>query len=270
MTQDIAEPGSPEPGPDTFDFEAWLDDKSTFPVFDHTAYVDQRSGSELARVYEEIEELVSEQTDLEKRIEARTQKPTNAFVDGLLDSMLDEREKIDVSLQELLERSDALKEKIRASSLTLVFQVKTPEEMGSITREATREFHKTSKQYAKGGNEDDLDYITARSRYLLTAQIAHFCTGMKMPDGREVPSPSRQGAEKLLASLITSEMLRLMESVATGLSASQDWADKLDAGFPGRGADVEDVELDQDGAEDGEVVGSSTLDDADRQALGLG
>lgn len=269
MTQDIAEPGSPEPGPDTFDFDAWLDDRSTFPVFEHTAYVDQKSGAQLARVYEEVEGLVAEQTALDKQIQQRNQEGSNSFVDVQLDRMLDNREQIDVRLGELMEQRDVLQKAIKASALTLVFQVKTPEELGSVTREATREFHKANKQWANGGKEDDADYITARMRSMLVAQVAHFCTGMKLADGREVPKPTAANAEKLLRRLISSELMRFMQSLTEGLSASQEWADKLDAGFPGGGADVEEVGLDQDGSEGGEVVGAASDDDADRPSFGV-
>lgn len=269
MTQDIAEPGVPEPGPDTFDFEAWLEGESTFPVFDHTAYLDQRSGAELGRVLDELEEAIEEQTGLEKRIEIRNQKISNSFVDTELDDMLSERETIEVRVKELLDRRDQLQEQIKKSAVTLTFQVKTPEELGSVTREATRQFYKECKQY-KGVSDDDLDHITARSRYTLAYQIAHFCTGMLLHrDGRKVPSPNRQGASAFIGKLISSEMMRLMESVGIGLSASQAWADKLDAGFPGGGPDVEDVSLDKDGPEGGEVLGFAPLDDAARAAVGL-
>jgi hypothetical protein len=269
MTQDNSVPGNPEPGPDNFNFEDYLEGVSTFPVFDHVAYLDQRSGAELARVLDELEEVIGEQEELDKRIEARTQQSTNSFVDAALDSMLEERENLNGHIEKLLARRDKLTEKIKTSALKLLFQVKTPEELGTVTREATRQFHKEN-QHFKNASDDDLDYITARSRYLLTAQIAHFCTGMTLPDGRNVPPPTRQGAEKLLGSLISSEMMRLMESVGTGLSASQDWADKLDAGFPGRGSDVEEERLAEDRAEGGEVVGPAPSHDDHREALGLG
>lgn len=269
MTQDTTAPGSPEPGPDTFDFEAYLDGVSTFPVFKHTSFLDQRSGAELGQVLEELEEVVAEQAALDKRIEQHVQRTANAFVDAALDEMREERDRIDRRLAALIKKQEGLVEKIKASAITLTFQVKTPEELGSVTREATREFHKNNPQYKKA-SDDDLDYVTARSRYQLAYQIAHFCTGMSLPDGRNVPPPNRQGAEKLLGSLISSEMMRLMESVGTGLSASQDWAEKLDAGFPGGGADVEEVGVDQDRAEGGEVVGPSPADDAHREAVGLG
>lgn len=270
MTQDIAEPGSPEPGPDTFDFEAWLDEKSTFPVFDHIAYVDQKSGAKLAALYDEVEELVAEQGALDKQIQQRNQDNSISFVDMQLDRMLADRERIDERLTELMDQRDGLQTAIKESAITLTFQVKTPEELGTVTREATREFHKSNKQWANGGKEDDADYVTARMRHLLVAQVVHFCTGMKLSTGREVAPPTKAGAEKLLRLLISSELVRFMESIATGLSASQEWADKLDAGFPGGSADVENVELDQDGAQGGEVVGAAPDDNADRQALDLG
>jgi hypothetical protein len=87
--------------------------------------------------------------------------------------------------------------------------------------------------------------------------------------GREVPPPTHRGAEKLIMSLISSEMMRLMESIATGLSASQEWAEKLDAGFPGGSPDVEDLSLDSYRPEGGEGVESAPAHDADRQALGM-
>lgn len=269
MTQDTTVPGSPEPGPDTFNFEDYLEGISTFPVFDHTAYLDQRSGAELGKVFEEIEGILGEQADLDKRIERRLQQSANSFVDAALDDMQEQRVELEKRLKDLLDQRDVLNEKIKTSALVLTFQVKTPEELGTVSREATRQFHKENTKYHKNASEDDLDYMTARSRYMLTAQIAHFCTGMRLSDGRQVPPPTRQGANKLLGSLISSEMMRLMESVSTGLSASQEWASKLDAGFPGRGPDMEDVSLGPDGSEGGEVVGLAPVDDADREALGV-
>lgn len=262
-------PGSPEPGPDTFDFEAWLEGESTFPVFEHTAYLDQRSGAELGRVEDELEELVLQQQALDKKIEIRGQQSGNAFVDAGLDSMLEDRRELDEQMQKLLDRREELSKAIRSSAITLTFQVKTPEELGTVNRDATRQFHKDHPQF-KGADDNNLEYITARSRYTLAAQIAHFCTGMKLHrDGRTVPSPTQKGADALIGRLISSEFMRLMESIANGLSASQDWANKLDAGFPGGGPDVEDLSLDQDGVEGGEVVGASSSDDADRPAFGL-
>lgn len=268
MTQNTTVPGHPEPGPDTFSFEDYLEGVSTFPTFEHTAYLDQKSGSEYAQILEEMDLLIEEQDVLDKRIATRTQQTSNSFVDATLDSMLEDRERVEGRLRELNSVAQELSEKIKSSGITLTFQVKTPEELGSITREATRQFHKENTKF-KNASDDDLDYVTARSRYMLTAQIAHFCTRVTLPGGRVVPPPTRQAAELLLSKLISSEMMRLMESVGTGLSASQDWANKLDAGFPGRSADVEDVSLDQDGPEDGEVVGAAAAHDVDREALGV-
>jgi hypothetical protein len=269
--QDIAtESGAPEPGPDNFDFEAWLEGESTFPEFKHTAYLDQRSGAELARVLEELEEVAQEVTGLEKRIEIRNQQSASAFVDTELDGLVERRDALGMRVKELEAWRDQLQDQIFKSAVTLTFQVKTPEELGTVTRDATREFYKEHPKF-KGVKEDDLDHITARTRFMLAAQIAHFCSGMVLHrDNRKVPPPTRKGANAFLGKLISSELMRLMESVGTGLSASQEWANKLDAGFPGGSPDVENVSLDQDGAERGEVLGSAAADDADRAPVGLG
>lgn len=262
MTQDIAEPGIPEPGPDTFDFDDYLEGKSTFPTFKHTAYLDQEAGSKLGVVLDELEALVERQTQTERRIKTRTEESSNAFVDPLLDELMEEREEISALITEALAQRDELNKTIVDSALTLIFQVKTAEELGTVTREATRKFRKENPQY-KNADENDLDYLTARSRYTVTAQIAHFCTEMLDAKGRKAPAPTQQQADSLLTRLISSEMMRLMESVGTGLSASRDWAAKIDAGFPGGGSDVEDLSLDQVIAEDGESLERATTDDAD-------
>lgn len=268
--QDISSvPGNPEPGPDNFDFEAWLEGEATFPVFTHTAYLNQLAGAELARVEEELEELASEQMNLDKRIEVHGQQSATAFVDIDRDRLLAERDQLEAHLVKLTAKREELREAILKSAITFTFQVKTPEELGRVTREATRKFHQENTQF-KGAKEDDLDYITARSRYMLAAQIAHFCTEMLLhKDGRRVPPPSLSGANAFLGKLISSEMMRLMEAVGTGLNAAQDWADKIDAGFPGGGSDVEEVRLDQNGAEGGEVLGLASADDADGRTVGL-
>lgn len=266
MTQDIAEPGIPEPGPDNFSFEDYLEGNSTFPTFEHTAYLDQKSGSELGEVYGDLEALSNRLFEVEGQIRKRNETSANSFVDSVLDDLTEQRSELEKQIEELTARAEDLKAKVIKSAMTLVFQVKTPEELGTVTRDATRQFHKENPQY-KGSDENDLDYITARSRYTLTAQISHFCIEVRLPDGRTVPAPTRTGADLLLRKLISSETMRLMESVGTGLSASRDWADKLDAGFPGRGADVEEVALGATPAQNSSIMVSAPADHADGEAL---
>lgn len=268
MTQEIAGSGNPEPGPDTFNFEDYLEGNATFPVFDHTAYLDQKSGAELGDVSDALEAGADERVALDEKIEQRRKQSGGAFVDPAMDALLERREELDGHLEELAQRHDELRGKVLKSGIVLTFQVKTAEELGVVSREATRQFHKENKQF-QNATEDDLEFITARSRYALTAQISHFCSGMTLSDGRKVPPPTRVGADKLLRSLIASETMRLMESVGAGLSASREWAQKLDAGFPGGSADVEDVRLDKDGIEDGQSLGGPPLADANGAAVGL-
>lgn len=266
MTQDTTVPGSPEPGPDNFSFEDYLENKSTFPVFEHTVYLDQKSGAELGALYEEMEEIVGQLEAVEKQIKSHNQNAGNSFVDSALDNLLGQKEDLESQISKMDAKCDELRDEIVKSGVTLVFQVKTPEELGTVSRAATRQFHKENPQF-KESNEKDLDYITAISRYSVTAQIAHFCTEMKLADGRKVPPPTRSGADLMLKKLIASENMRLMEAMGTGLGASVEWADKLDAGFPGRSADVEEIGMGQTPAESSEIVVSAPADHADGSAL---
>lgn len=270
MTQErFAESGNPEPGPDNWDFETWLDDESTFPVFKHTVYLNQKAGAEYAILDNELDELVQLKNTLEAQIENRQKASANSFVDATLDRLTDEREEVEAEIEEAQKGLGELVGQIKKSAVTLHFQVKTPEELGSVTREANRQFHKENPKF-KNANEEDLDYITARSRYMLTAQIEHFATGMTIhKTNRDVPPPTRQGADKLMGKLISTEMMRLMEAMGKGLSDSRDWANKIDAGFPGGGPDVEEVGLGEVAAENSESLESATPDDDYRQGLGL-
>jgi len=260
MTQETTVPGSPEPGPDNFSFEDYLEGHSTFPVFEHTAYLDQRSGAELGVVDEDLAALTHQLGVVEGQIRKRIESSANSFVDSVLDNLNEQREELEREIQKFSARREELRKKIIETSITLVFQVKTPEELGTVTREATRQFHKENPNF-KDASENDLDYITARSRYTLTAQIAHFCIEVRLADGRVVPAPTRSGADMLLKKLIASETMRLMESVGNGLSASRDWADKIDAGFPGGSPDVEEVGVAEADPEDRPVVERAAPDD---------
>lgn len=265
MTQDMTVPGNPEPGPDNFSFEDYLEGKSTFPIFEHTAYLDQKSGAELGALDEDLDALTQQLGAVEGQIRKRVESSANSFVDSVLDNLNEQKLELEEEIQKFSARREELRRKIIASGITLVFQVKTPEELGTVTREATRQFHKENPNY-KDASENDLDYITARSRYTLTAQISHFCIEIHLPDGRTVPPPTRVGADALLRKLIASETMRLMESVGDGLGASRDWADKIDAGFPGGGPDVEEVGMAEATAEDGPILGRAADDDHHREA----
>lgn len=267
MTQDIAGAGIPEPGPENFDFQAWLSDTASFPEFDHTVYVDQKSGAELARVIDQIEVVTLEAEHIAKQVEERRKSGSGSFVDPVLDDLLRQHEESVSEVQALIERKRELNTSILASAVTLSFQARTPEELGNVTREATRNFHRENQQFANA-SDDNLEYVTLRTRYTLTSQLAHFCTGMKVR-GRDLPPPSQADADALLRRLITSETMRLMEKIGSELSAARDWTDKIDAGFPGGGADLEDGLVDQAGAEGGTVLGRPSDGDADRRDVGL-
>lgn len=273
MTQDTTAPGNPESGADSFDFLSWLERKAKFPKFDHTAFLDQEAGAALADVDDELEELAEENERLGALLRRHQENPSGALVDVDMDKHLQRAEEVGRRIDALAERRKELERRVLDSRVRLFFEVKNPEEMGMITRQATREFEERHPEYKDAG-DDDLDVLTIRSRYVLAAQIAYFCTHMVVIDEetgepRTVPAPNRAGAEAFLGRLITSETMRLMEAIGTKLAANRDWASSLDpdAGFPGRGSDVETVCVGAHGPEVGSLVGGSADHHADGPAV---
>ena len=167
-----------------------------------------------------------------------------------------------------------LTEKIKATSITLTFQASTPQKYGKVIRQA-------EKAYAKAhGRVDDTDmeHVTGRTRTLLAHQLAAYCIGWETPAEKEEndrlekeakergenfkralrQAPSQQSFDSMLDSLISSETLRLLTALNAGLDANAEWASRIDAGFPGGGADMGSEPVGQSGSEDGALVGDSS------------
>ena len=104
--------------------------------------------------------------------------------------------------------------------------------------EAVRRFRKENPQF-KNADENDLDYLTAKSRYTMTLlKIRTSASGMRSWPARGHGASAEPGAGRQAAA----EADLLGDDAAHELgrqrpSASQDWADKIDDGFreAGRG-----------------------------------
>lgn len=215
------------PGPDTFNFEDYVVGKSTFPTFKHTVYLDQEAGARL-------QDLIDESGDLEAKIK----KYENDRSDRLGLSMVDDST-IDVSevydrLKAVSEEMKELEKEIKSTGLTLVFQVSTVDKLTTVVREAEKAF---IKKHGRGA-DDDISHMSLKSRYILMAQLKAYCIKVISSEGIESKPPSEQGFGVLLDRLISSESVRLLQSLNKGLDSGTTWAEKVDAGFPGGGAVV--------------------------------
>ncbi|MBD3004909.1 hypothetical protein [Streptomyces sp. 5-10] len=256
-------PGAAVPGPDTFDFESYISGVSSFPKFKHTVYLDQENGVALLKVYDECEKIAERGKEIEAELDTRSEKSARSLVDDEIEELNEELETLRERAEELESRKLALEERVKLSALTFHFQVGTAQKLGSVVRQAEKEYHKKHGR----GSDDDLEYMAGKFRYQLEAQLEAYCTGITLADGKRMDPPGRAGFSRLLDSLITSESARLMSALNENLDSSATWADRLDAGFPGGGSDVDGQPVGASGDPDGKVVESPPADPADRGGI---
>lgn len=252
-------------GPDDFDFTSYIAGVSSFPEFDHTVYLDQANGIALNDAAEEYDRLAQRGNDILKAQEHAANSVARALVDTEAEELSDELDSIRERTAALEPVIKKLEDKVRLSAVTLHFQTGTAHKLGQVVQVAEKEFHK--KHGRK--NENDIEYITAKSKHILAAQLAAFCTRISLPDGREKDAPTPQGFDALLDKLIASESVRLMTKLNKKLDSSGEWADRIDAGFPGRRAEQAEEPLGGAGSADGPELDAPSDDAADRGGNGL-
>lgn len=260
MTQDSttgAEPGGSNP--DEFDFASYITGNSTFPTFTHRLYLNQEAGIKLNRAADEYDGLVKRVQEISRVQERASESAARSLVDEASEQLAEELEKAEARLGVLGPVIDRLTEEIRKTALVLHFQTGTAQKLGAVVQQAEKEFHK------KNGRKDDsnIEYITAKSQYILASQLAHYCTKLELADGTERDVPSHKDFEVLLSNLISSEMVRLMTKMNEELDASSDWADRVDAGFPGGRTEQDEEPLGSARAAGGEGLDSPSAHDAD-------
>lgn len=244
--QHQAESAAGAADPSTFDFDSYISGAATFPEFQHTVYLDQKSGAQLHELRTEYDTLAERGREI-LQIQARmADSSTRSLVDEEAEELADELGDIEEKTAELAPKINALRDKIVSTALTLNFQAGTAQKLGAVIRQAEKTFHKKHGRKA----DDDLEYVTARSKAVLAAQLSAYCTKLILADGREQEPPSDEGFLRLIDSLISSESLRLMMTLNKSLDSSADWAEKIDAGFPGGRDEPQEQPVDHPGPED--------------------
>jgi hypothetical protein len=232
--------------PSVFDFDSYISGVATFPEFQHTVFLDQKSGIELHELASEYDKLADRGREIMRIQSNIADSSTRSLVDEEAEELAAELGDIEEKTAELAPKINELKERIRRTALTLNFQAGTAQKLGSVIRQAEKAFHKKHGRKA----EDDIEYVTARSKALLAAQLSAYCTKIILADGREQDPPSDEGFLRLIDSLISSESMRLMLTLNKSLDSSANWAETIDAGFPGGRDEPEAQPVDHPGPED--------------------
>lgn len=220
----------PPPNAESFSFDDYLEGNSTFPEFPHTVYLDQATGVQLQEVIDKYEELAAE-TEKMRESQQALRYPGAALVSEESEEVAVKILAAEKRLGELEGQMNELSEKIKKSGMTLTFQLSTVDHLTQVVRAAEKTFH---KQHGRGDN-DDVNHMALRSKYILLGQLEAFCIRITAANGTDIPRPDRAGYEKLLERLIPSESVRLLSRLNEGLDSSTKWADRVDAGFPGGG-----------------------------------
>lgn len=222
------------PNAETFSFESYISGNSTFPTFEHTVYLDQARGYALQGLIEKYEELTAKRQGLlEEQSSPRSRSAS--LVSDFAENLSEDIEVIESELTELGSRMALLETEIKKTSMTLTFQLSNIDRLTSVTRSAERAF---LKKHGKGGGEDDFNHTTLKGRYVLLAQLDEFCTKVTSASGNPITKPTQDGFSLMLDRLVPSESVRLLIAINRGLDSSASWASRVDAGFPGGGADL--------------------------------
>lgn len=234
-TDDFETPlGWEPPSQETFSFESYISGHSTFPSFDHTVYLDQARGYALQELIETYEELTAKRTKLLEDQESPRSRGAS-LVSDFAENIADDIENIEAKLTDIGARMAVLETEIKKSSMTLTFQLSNIDKLTSVTRNAERAF---LKKHGKGHGEEDFNHTTLRGRFVLLAQLDEFCVKVVSASGNPISKPSQEGFSLMLDRLVPSESVRLLIAINRGLDSSASWASRIDAGFPGGGADL--------------------------------
>lgn len=233
------------PGPDTFSVDQYIKGKAKFPEFTHTVYLDQQSGTEMAECIERYEASAARIHQIEAEMLRITEAGSQSLVDDLTSDLAVEADGLRDTVRATEKRMRELEGVIKDSGLTLHFRANTVVKFGSVVRRAEKEYDKKNGR----GAADDIEYVTAKNRHIMIAQLVAYCYKIANPQGQTAPPLDRDGFAGLVDSLIGSESMRLMLAIAKGLDSSAEWASKIDAGFPGRVDDVAGERLGDSGTE---------------------
>lgn len=234
------------PGPDTFSVDQYIKGKARFPEFTHTVYLDQQAGTEMAECIEKYEAAAARIHQIEKEMLRITEAGSQSLVDDLTSDLAEEGDRLRDEARAAEKRMKELEGVIRESGLTLHMRANTVVKFGSVVRRAEKEYDKKNGR----GAADDIEYVTAKNRHIMIAQLSAYCYKISNPQGQSAPPLDKEGFASLVDSLIGSESMRLMIAISKGLDSSAEWASKIDAGFPGGVSDVAGERLGDSGTED--------------------
>lgn len=227
------------PGPDNFNLDAFIEERSTFPVIKHVVYLDQDAGYQLLKLSEEITQLEEQVADLRRGVEHERENLVLTMAEPAPSQAA-----LDAAMARLGSRSKEYVELERAvldSALLVELQLKDPDQVRQGAETAAKEFYE-AKGIPEGTNEEELPQQLQDdlNREVNAVHLAGLCLRItRIKDGVCQPAPiSTATIHRLNDRLALSERVRLAKAVNEVLNMSTKWADRIDAGFRSGSTDV--------------------------------
>lgn len=212
------------PSQETFDLDDFIMEKSTVPIVGVTVFFDADGGVQLEDAQDKLAEAEQQLAMLETM-------PNPILAVGEANPLLEA--KMQAEAQQASAQADIkqLTERVLGSALYLEFQVK----------EAAQVLD--SQQTAREALPEDYEESMAASK--VQAHFLDYCAAATCVRITNVKQQTIEGpftVEKisnLRNKLIQTEGNKMMAAMNKAIGVSSSWSDKLDAGFPGRSADVD-------------------------------
>lgn len=207
------------PTMETFDLDDFVQQKCTIPVVGVTVFLDADAGKQLYDAENRRDELnaalVEVNNSTAPKLAVGETNPKMVKLDEL------QRE---ISL--LDEKIAGLEERVRSSALLIELQVadaKMPDRVRDTIRAAL------------GGNPTEEKF----AEETMTAMLAEATVRIMRTDGAVIKGPvSIESMKGLREKLIVTESTKLVAGLYEALNLNVQWMANVDAGFPGRDADV--------------------------------
>ena len=210
------------PSPSTFDLGAFIQQKATTPIVGVTVYLDADGGKQLQAAYEW-------KANSEARIAELETMPNPVLAVGEDNPLLEAKEMAADELKSAQGLIDQLSERVISSALYVEFQ---------HSHDAVLDSQRQAREDLPEDADEKMSANQIQKFFMIRAASA-ICIRITNTAQQVIEGPvSVEQLEGLTSNLIETESVKLFAAVNEAIGVGNTWSEKLDAGFPGRSADV--------------------------------
>lgn len=210
------------PTQDTFDLDAFIQQKSTVPVVGATVYLDADGGMQL-------QNAMNRKAQAEARLAELETMPNPVIGVGeenpLLQAKTEAQQVRDLAQIDI----DTLTTRVIDSALYIEFQHDTTRILDS---------QRAARESLPEDADENMTAQEIQKSFMLHAAAAT-CIRITNSEQKTIEGPfTVERMESLHSNLIQSEGIKMFDAMNEAIGVGSTWSEQLDAGFPGRSADV--------------------------------